>query len=140
MAAINDVQRYIERRQMQQEEANAVAPAPNTPHSVTPSSAIDAGAPAVTQPATQPVSKVVDPVIPDLAVTPGSPTSPMDKKPVSAPINDLKNERIPYKNATEMHDAVVPRMRSQMIQNLSEGDAMKQGNISPAEYWSVDTN
>lgn len=136
MAAINDVQRYIERRQMQQEEANAVAPAPNTPHSVTPSSAIDAGAPAVTQPATQPVSKAVDPVIPDLAVTPGSPTSPMDKKPVSAPINDLKNERIPYKNATEMHDAVVPRMRSQMIQNLSEGDAMKQGNISPAEYWS----
>lgn len=112
MIAIGDVNKYKQRREMQQEEANAalsVAPqtqvkesapvvpeplpavatpdASSTPSPV-PASAIDTGAPVATKADNAQPKPTVPPVIPTLAVAPSGPTSPINEKPIGVAISN----------------------------------------------------
>ena len=88
-------------------------------------------------------SSQVDTNPPGISAT-AVPPAPIDKSaPVSTPakmanrfVGDSKDKPIEYNNAQQLHDAVVPRVRSEQIQGMSEDQAMKQGNISPKEYWT----
>lgn len=129
MAAINDVQKYIERRQMQQEEANAAIPpvgnavpavAENNVPPATPSSAIDTGAPVSPPAVVQQPAKVPSPVIPDLAVAPGGPTSPMNEKP-AVTITDPTD--------TKLVGSSLPDITTESFE-----EAMKRGKYTPAQW------
>lgn len=88
--------------------------------------------PAVSAP-NQPVNPIpantVEPVLNQ------TPASGIITKAEKVDVDSSKMD-IPYKNAQELHDDVVPRVRSNIIQGLSYEDAMSKGNISPSEYIS----
>jgi len=69
----------------------------------------------------------IDPKTVPLQTTVASPSSLVDSS---------ANNTIQYNNAQQLHDAVVPTVRSEKIQGMSEDQAIKQGNVSPKEYWT----
>lgn len=83
-----------------------------------------------------PVNKGIpqDPALP----VPVSEMKPQGEITAGANINNPVDE-IPYQDARELHDAVVPRVRSDAIQNMSEDDFRRNAgaaNISEKEYWA----
>lgn len=74
-----------------------------------------------------------------LPPVPVSEMKPQGGIAAGAEINSSSREDIPYQNVQEMHDAVVPRVRSEAIRNMSEEDFRNKaeaGNISEKEYWT----
>ena len=76
----------------------------------------------------------------NVSPSPSSVNTPLQPvNPATSPANvagNSVNNSIGYDNAQQLKESVIPAVRSSDIQALSEEDALKQGNISPREYWS----
>lgn len=130
MIQIEDVRKHAQRKQIQQEEVNTTSVsrpveavnnlAPVSEPSPVPASAVDPGAPAVTQVEQLEQKQEVPPVIPSLAVAPGGPTSPMNEKPVVT-ITDPTDTKLVGSN--------LPDITTETFE-----EAMKRGKYTPAEW------